>query len=104
MAGVSDASARQREGAPRRRGATAQGGDRAVRVKTTRVPLHLGAEVAKRLGVHCALAGRDRSAEATRILGAWLRTSGKGQKAFQPDDQVPGDTDPDAGEEAPAPV
>jgi hypothetical protein len=55
--------------------------------KAVRQQLHLGEQVVKRLGVHCSLVGRDRSAVANEILGSWLARYGKGREIFGPDDQ-----------------
>jgi hypothetical protein len=49
--------------------------------------LHLGEETVKRLGVHCSLVGRDRSAVANEILAAWLTRFGQGRRIFEADDQ-----------------
>jgi hypothetical protein len=50
--------------------------------KTTRQTLHLGEQTVKRLGVHCSLVGRDRSAVADEILAGWLARFGKGRAIF----------------------
>jgi hypothetical protein len=47
-----------------------------------RQTLHLSETTVKRLGVHCSLVGRDRSAVADEILGAWLARFGKGRAIF----------------------
>jgi len=78
-------------GEPKRRGAKAPGSASRQRGKTTRLQLHLSELTAKRLGVHCALEGRNLSAEADRILLQYLAQHGKGRELF---DQ-PG-FDPDA--------
>lgn len=78
-------------GEPKRRGAKTPGSASRQRGKTTRLQLHLSELTAKRLGVHCALEGRNQSAEADRILLQYLAQHGKGRELFdQPD------LDPDA--------
>jgi len=69
-------------GEPRRRGAKAPGGANRRSGKTARVQLHLDELTAKRLGVHCALEGRNQSAEAGRILLQYLSQYGKGRELF----------------------
>jgi hypothetical protein len=44
--------------------------------------LHLDETTVKRLGVHCSLVGRDRSAVANEILAAWLARYGHGRQIF----------------------
>ena len=50
--------------------------------KSTRLQLHLGEQTVKRLGVHCALAGRNQSKEADRILLRYLSREGRGRELF----------------------
>ena len=60
--------------------------------------MHLGENTVKRLGVHCSLVGRDRSAVAEEILGTWLARYGKGRAIFEAEDQPrdpAGDADDD---------
>ena len=86
---------RQPAGTPRRQGAKALGGAKQPGTKTTRQTLHLDETTVKRLGVHCSLVGRDRSAVANEILAGWLARFGQGRKIFEAEDQPrdPADVD-----------
>lgn len=78
-------------GEPRRRTAKAPGGASRRSGKTTRIQLHLDELTVKRLGVHCALEGRNNSAEADRILLQYLAQHGKGRELFDQPDLDPDD-------------
>jgi hypothetical protein len=87
MGKVSGEAGRPANGATRRPGAKAQGGGRGP---TARQQFHLGAETVKRLGVHAALVGKDRSRVVEQVLSSWLRREGKGRELFgavNPDDR-----------------
>jgi hypothetical protein len=81
---------RQPAGATRRQSTKSLGSAKPPVAKTIRSTLHLSEQVVERLGVHCSLAHRDRSAVANEILAAWLTRFGKGRAIFEADDQ-PGD-------------
>jgi hypothetical protein len=74
-------------GTSKRQGAKTLGSAKQPGTKATRQTLHLGEETVKRLGVHCSLVGRDRSAVANEILAAWLTRFGQGRRIFEADDQ-----------------
>jgi hypothetical protein len=73
---------------PKRAGAKVTGGTKLPDVRNTRQTLHLGEQTVKRLGVHCSLVGRDRSAVANEILVGWLARFGKGREIFDSPDSV----------------
>lgn len=50
--------------------------------KTVRLQLHLAEETVKRLGVHCALEGRNQSAMVEEVLNSYLRYRGKGRELW----------------------
>ena len=69
-------------GAPKHRSAKVPGGAKQPGAKVARQTLHLGEQTVKRLGVHCSLVGRDRSAVANEVLAAWLTRYGHGRQIF----------------------
>jgi hypothetical protein len=78
---------RQPAGTSRRQGAKTLDSAKPTVVKTTRQTLHLDETTVKRLGVHCSLVGRDRSAVANEIVVAWLSRFGQERRIFEADDQ-----------------
>ena len=65
-----------------RNAARPSGGAKQPAAKTARLQLHLGEQTIRRLGVHCALAGRNQSKEADRILLRYLSKEGRGRECF----------------------
>jgi hypothetical protein len=57
------------------------------RGRTVRLQLHMGEQTTRRLGVHCSLVARDRSAVADEVLSAWLTRFGRGREIFGPVDK-----------------
>ena len=78
-----------RGGTVRHRGAKPSGSAKKPADKPTRLQLHLGESVVKRLNVHAALVGRNTSRVAEEILAAWLCRFGKGREIFG--DTIPTD-------------
>jgi hypothetical protein len=66
----------------RRQGARPSSGAKRQADKQTRLQLHLGESIVKRLNVHAALVGRNTSRVAEEILSAWLCRFGKGREIF----------------------
>jgi hypothetical protein len=102
MGQVSGDTSRRLAGTSRRQGAKTLGSAKPPVVKTTRQTLHLDERTVKRLGVHCSLVGRDRSAVANEILAAWLSRFGQGRRIFEAEDQPrdhAGDVDRDRRDE-----
>jgi hypothetical protein len=66
----------------KRQSAKPSGSAKRSDTKTARLQLHLGEQTVKRLGVHCALVGRNLSAEADRILLRFLTREGRGRDVF----------------------
>lgn len=89
MSEVSKEAGRLPAGEPRRRSAKAPGSAGRRSGKTTRLQLHVGEETSKRLGVHCALVGRNMSAEVDRLLLRFLAREGKGRELFSVPDDLP---------------
>lgn len=90
---------RQPAGTPARRNAKAPGSTRQPVAKTARQTLHLDETTVQRLGVHCSLVGRDRSAVANEVLAGWLARFGRGRQLWDSADPVdtedrPGDGSP----------
>jgi hypothetical protein len=73
---------RQPVGTTRRQSAKSPGSAKAPATKVARQTLHLSESTVKRLGVHCSLVGRDRSAVADEILAGWLARFGQGRRIF----------------------
>src|SRR3954447_25026299 len=74
-----------RKGAAKRQGARPLGSGKAPVAKKLRQQFHLGEQVVQRLGVHCSMCHRDKSAFVEEILGSWLIRYGKGKEAFPSD-------------------
>ncbi len=87
---------RARGVAPKRQAAKVPVGAKRPGAKKLRVQLHLGESLVQRLGVHCAMVGKNQSAMAEEILGAYLTRFGKGREIFgQADGELLGrDSDP----------
>jgi hypothetical protein len=73
---------RQPVGTSKHKSAKTLGSTRAPAAKVARQTLHLDEMTVKRLGVHCSLVGRDRSAMANEILAGWLARYGHGRQIF----------------------
>jgi hypothetical protein len=73
---------RQPVGTTRRQNTKSPGSAKAPVTKVARQTLHLSESTVKRLGVHCSLVGRDRSAVADEILAGWLARFGQGRRIF----------------------
>lgn len=82
---------RQPAGTTKRQSTKSPGSAKAPATKVARQTLHLSESTVKRLGVHCSLVGRDRSAVADEILAGWLKRFGQGRVVFD----SPGSVDPD---------
>jgi hypothetical protein len=50
--------------------------------RTVRLQIHLDEQTAQRLGVHCSLVQRDRSAMVGEVLLGWLSRYGRGRELF----------------------
>lgn len=72
-----------RKGGARRQSAKPPGGRSAAGGKPVRLQIYLSEETAKRLGVHCALSGLDRSAVLEKLLGSHLRERGRGRELWE---------------------
>jgi hypothetical protein len=73
---------RQPAGTTKRQSTKSLGSAKPPATKVARQTLHLSESTVKRLGVHCSLVGRDRSAVADEILSTWLARFGKGRAIF----------------------
>jgi hypothetical protein len=94
-------SRRSPGGTAKQQAAKPSGGAKKSKRVTVRLQLHLGADTAKRLGVHAAMLGVDKSREADKILRRYLLDSGKGRdmKAFLKTAAMDPDVLPDTGED-----
>jgi len=82
MADLSSEAGRIPARAAGRKAARPQESARQPAEKTTRIQLHLGEQTVKRLRVHCALAARNESKEANRMLLRFLTGEGWGRELF----------------------
>src|SRR3954447_12328846 len=85
-----------RKGAAKRQGAKPLGGGKAPAAKKLRQQFHLGEQVVQRLGVHCSMSHRDKSALVEEVLTSWLARYGRGRELFPAGevDPVESESDP----------